>query len=91
MHIREIATLLGYGEPQILEVFKNALPTRLYWVVFPIEDLRNVVGTTERILTREKIYRKLAGQPSSTPFMSIQDSYNKEVTFDTRWFRRKDW
>ena len=26
-HIRQVATLLGYGEPQILEVFKNTLPT----------------------------------------------------------------
>ena len=28
--IRQVATLLGYGEPQILEVFKNTLPTKLY-------------------------------------------------------------
>ena len=25
-HIRQVATLLGYGEPQILAVFKNTLP-----------------------------------------------------------------
>ena len=31
--IRQVATLLGYGEPQILEVFKNTLPTNLYWVL----------------------------------------------------------
>ena len=35
-----MATLLGYEEPQILEVFKNILPTKLYWILFPIEDLR---------------------------------------------------
>ena len=29
-HIRQVATLLGYGEPQTLEVFKNTLPTKLY-------------------------------------------------------------
>ena len=28
--IRQVAALLGYGEPQILEVFKNTLPNRLY-------------------------------------------------------------
>ena len=38
--IRQVAVLLGYGEPQILEVFKNALTTKLYWILFPIEDLR---------------------------------------------------
>ena len=38
--IRQVAALLGYGEPQILEVFKNTLPIKLYWILFPIEDLR---------------------------------------------------
>ena len=37
--IVQVATLLGYQEPQILEVFKNTLPTRLYWVLFPVVDL----------------------------------------------------
>ena len=74
---------MGYGEPQILEVFKNTLPTKLYWVLFPIDDLRQAVGTAKRILMKEKIDRQLAGQSSATPFMSIKDSYNKNVTFDT--------
>ena len=30
MQIRQVATLLGYGEPQVLEVFKNTLPTKLH-------------------------------------------------------------
>ena len=30
--IRQLATLLGCGEPQILEVFKNTLPMKLYWI-----------------------------------------------------------
>ena len=50
--IRQVATLLGYGEPQILEVFKNMLPTKLYWVLFPIENLRQAVDTAKRILTK---------------------------------------
>ena len=54
-HIRHVAALLGYGEPQILEVFKNTLPTKLYWILFPIEDLRQSVETAKRILTKEKI------------------------------------
>ena len=28
-YIRQVAGLLGYGEPQILEVFKDTLPTKL--------------------------------------------------------------
>ena len=33
-HNRQVATLLGYGEPQILEVSENTLPRKLYWVLF---------------------------------------------------------
>ena len=43
MPITHVTTLLGYGEPQFLEVFKNTFPTKLYWVLFPIEDLRQVL------------------------------------------------
>ena len=53
--IRQIAALLGYREPQILEMFKNTVPNRLYWVLFPINNLREVVETAKRFLTKEKI------------------------------------
>ena len=52
--IRQVAALLGYQEPQI-EVFKNTLPTKLYWVLFPIMDLKQAVEMAKRILTKEKI------------------------------------
>ena len=78
-HIRQVTTLLGYQEPQILQVFKNTLPTKLYWVLFPIMDLRQ---TIETVLMKEKIDRQLVGQNSSTPFMNIRDNLNKRVTFD---------
>ena len=82
--IWQVATLLGYGEPHILNVFKTTLPTKLYWRLFPIEDLRQVVETAKRTLTKEKIDRQLSGQSSSTPFMSIRDSHNRKVSFDTK-------
>ena len=81
--IRQVAKLLGYQEPQILEVFKNTLPMKLYWVLFPIIDLRQAVEMVKRILTKEMIDRKLAGQTSSTPFMSIREGFKKKVTFST--------
>ena len=60
--MRQVAIrLLGYGKPQVLEVFKNSLLTRLYWVLFPIEDIRLAAETTKSILTKEKIDRQLAG------------------------------
>ena len=68
---------------------QNTLPTKLYWVLFPIEDLRRAVETAKRILTKEQIDRQLTRQSSSTPFMSIKDNYNKKVTFDT-WDRLED-
>ena len=81
--IRQVTMLLGYQEPQILEVFKNTLPTKSYWVLFPIMDLRQVVETAKRVLMKEKIDRQLAGQNSSTPFMNMRDNSNKRVTFET--------
>ena len=50
-----VTTLLGYGEPQILKVFKSTLPIKLYWVLSPIEDLRLAFETAKRILNKEKI------------------------------------
>ena len=80
--IRHVVNLLGYQELQILEVFKNTLPTKLYWVLFPIMDLRQAVEMAKRILTKEKIDRQLADQTSSLPFMNIRDSYRKKVMFN---------
>ena len=82
-HIRQVANLLGYQDLQVLEVFKNTLPSKLYWVLFPIEDLRLVVETAKRMLTKEKIDKQLVGQASSTPFMSVRDSQSKRVSFNT--------
>ena len=32
-HIRQVATLLGYGKPQVLEVFKNIFPTIIIIII----------------------------------------------------------
>ena len=84
IRIRQVANLLGYGELQILEVFKNTLPTKLYWIFFPIEDLRQAVDTTKRILTKEKLDRQLTGPTSTSPFMSIREGTDKRVSFNTK-------
>ena len=81
--IRQVKAPLGYWEQQILEVFKNTLLTKLYWVLFPIMDLRQAVEMAKRILMKEKIGRQLAGQTSSTLFMNIKEGFGKKVTFDT--------
>ena len=38
-----VAALLGYDEPQILEDFKNTVLGRLYWILYPINELRVAV------------------------------------------------
>ena len=82
MQIRQVATLLGYGEPQVMEVFKNTLPTKLYWILFPIEDLRQAVEIAKRILTKEKLDKQLTGQTSTTPFMNIRDGTERKVSLN---------
>ena len=82
--IRQVAALLSYGEPQILEVFKNTLPTKLYRILFPIEDLRQAVDTVKGILTKEKLDKQLTGQTSTSPFMSVRNGTERKVLFKTR-------
>ena len=52
--MRQVARLLGYGELQVLDVFKNTVPNRLYLVLFPIDNLYEMVETAKRFLTKEK-------------------------------------
>ena len=78
MQIRQVATLLGYGEPQVLEVFKNTLPTKLYWILFPIKDL------TQAVEIEEKLDKQLTGQTSTSPFMNIRDATERKVSFNAR-------
>ena len=83
IRIKQVARLLGYEDLQVLEVFKNTVPNRLYWVLFPIDNLHDAVETTKRFLTKEKIDRQMTGQ-SSTPFMKLSDKKRKSVTFETK-------
>ena len=46
--IRQVARLLGYGELQVLEVFKKyCTKLGLYWVLFLIDNLREAVETAK--------------------------------------------
>ena len=80
------AAMLNYEELQILELFKNTLPSRLYWVysppilpsrlywvLFPTDNLRDAIARAKRVLTKEKIDKQMTGQASSTPFMGVSD------------------
>ena len=83
IRINQVARLLGYEDPQVLEVFKKTVPNRLHWVLFPIDNLCEAVETAKRFLTKEKIDRQMTGQ-STTPFMKLTEKKWKSVTFDVR-------
>ena len=56
--ISQCVAMLNYGEPQILELFKNTLPSRLYWVLFPTNNLRDPTATAKRVLTKKRLTNK---------------------------------
>ena len=87
--VKQVAALLDYGEQQILELFKSTLPSRLYYMLYQIDDLRVVVETAKRLLTKEQMDKK-AGQSSATPFIQVnqgssknKDKTEKKVSFST--------
>ena len=84
--IRQVANLLGYGEPPILEGYEKTIPTILYWILLPIDDHRQAVETAKRILTKEKTDRQLSGQSSSAP------SISKIITVEgLHWIQEMNW
>ena len=85
--VKQVAALLDYGEPQILELFKKHLPSRLYYMLYHIDDFRVAVETAKRLLTKEQMDKK-AGQSSTSPFMQVnqgsskgKDKMEKKVSF----------
>ena len=68
---------------------KNTLSSRLYPILFPVDNLKDAVTTAKRVLTKEMIDRQKSGQSSTTPFMRVSDgnqpsvrASKKGVTFD---------
>ena len=76
--IKQVAELLNYGEPQILESFKNTLLSKLYWILFSINNLRDAVDAMKRVLTKEKIDKNC--QDNLAPLLlSIQKEENNRL------------
>ena len=82
--VKQVVALLNYGEPQILELFKNTLLSRLYYMVYNIDNLREAVETTKCMLTKEQIDGCKSGQSAASPFMKVnqQNPKRKGVTFN---------
>ena len=83
--VKQVEALLNYGEPQILELFKNTLPSRLYCMLYQINDLRVGVEMAKRLLIKEQMEKK-AGQSIDSPFIQVsqnKDKMEKKVSFST--------
>ena len=62
-----------YGNPQILEVFKNTMLSRLCWLVLGMKNLTAAVDSVKGILTKEKQDRQMLGKGSAaSPFFKIR-------------------
>ena len=85
--VKQVAALLDYGDLQILELFKNMLPSRLYYLLYHIDNLNVAIETAKQILTKEKIDKQKTGQSSATPFMKASHDKSKKsekgVSFGT--------
>ena len=74
LKVKQEASLLNYWEPEILGLFKNTLPSKLYWILFPINNLREAVDIAKRVMNKEKLDKQLTGQASNiSPFMKLGD------------------
>ena len=76
--VKQVAALLDYGEPQILELFKNTLPSRLYYLLYQIDNLNVTVETAKQTLTKEKIDKQKTDQTSATSFMKTSQDKSKK-------------
>ena len=77
--ICQVTERLIYDKSQVFKVFKKTLPSLLYWVLFPIDNLHLKVDIIRRILTKEKLDKQQAGQGSSiTPFIAFKEEKKSE-------------
>ena len=88
--VSQCMAMLNYGKLWILELMKNTLPSRLYPILFPIDNLRDTITAAKGVMIKEKIDRQKTDQSSTTPFMQVnhygQSSDRKSkrgVTFHT--------
>ena len=63
------------------------LPSRLYYLLYHIDNLNVTIETAKQILTKEKIDKQKTGQSSTTPFMKASQDRSKKsekgVSFGT--------
>ena len=70
--------LLDYAELQILELFKITIPSKLYYIVFNMNNLRQAVDAAKHMMTKEQINGQKTGQSSASPFMKVNQQSPKK-------------
>ena len=58
IRIKQVARLLGYEDLQVLEVFKNTVPKRLYWVLFSIDNCMMLLRQQKDSWQRKRLIDK---------------------------------
>ena len=82
--MKQNVQILGNNKGQVLELFKNILPIRYYYLLFDIQKFRELVEGTKCVMTKEKLNKQTTGQ-SSTPYKSLKahpSAKDKIVKFD---------
>ena len=68
--VKQVAALLDYGDPHILELFKNTLTSRFYYMLYHIDNLREAVEMAKRVLAKKQMHKK-AGQSSASTLYKL--------------------
>ena len=56
LRMSQVTAMINYGEMQILENFKNTLPYRLYLTLINVNNLRDAIDLTKRVLNLKKTW-----------------------------------
>ena len=85
--IKQVAALLNYGDLELLELLRNTLPNRLYYLIYRENNLEEVIEIAKTVLTKEKLDKEKTDQATVSPFMcaSMDKSRksSRSVTFGT--------
>ena len=86
--IRHLANLLGYGEPQVLELLKHSIPSRYFWPLIHTDDVNQCKDMIEMLQTKEKLEGHTTGQAPATPFLQLRNINQRnehKVQFETSY------
>ena len=67
--VKQIAVLLNYGDPEMLELLRNTLQSRLYYLIYRENNLEEVIEIAKTVLTKEKLEKEKTGQATVSSFM----------------------